>query len=298
MGRALAKTMGDIDYPDIKPPTKIKQNIQTNIKVVQAETNTIDTESASEPQRNQSKQTSAKSIPKSSNVINRETLQLIQETISAISSSMNLNENIAMKLQKVHVSLHNEHSSATVTVNGKEHGLPTTKEYILKEYADVFTGIGILQGPAYHIELKEDYSPVRNPPHSVPLGMQDAYKAELQRLQQEDVIIEVNHYTEWVILIVPVQKPNGCIRLCIDTRNLNMAIKRNPYYIRTLDDILPQLSKAKTISMGDATSGYWHVPLDLASSLLMTFSIPYSKFRWLKLPDSPQDCFRRISRKT
>ena len=63
-----------------------------------------------------------------------------------------------------------------------------------------------------------------------------------------------------------------------------MAIKRNPYYIKRLDDILPQLSKAKTISMGDATSGYWHVPLDLASSLLTTFGIPYSKFRWLKLP--------------
>ena len=64
-----------------------------------------------------------------------------------------------------------------------------------------------------------------------------------------------------------------------------MAIKRNPYYMRTLDDILPQLSKAKTISMGDATSGYWHIPLELTSSLLMTFSMHYTgKFRWLKLP--------------
>ena len=161
-----------------------------------------------------------------------------------------------MKPQKVHASLHNEHDSATVTVNGKEHGLPTTKEYILKEYADVFTDIGTLPGPAYHIKLKEDYNPVRNLPCSVPVGMQDAYKAELERLQQQDVIIEVNHYTEGVNSIVPVQKPDGHIRLCIDTRNLNMAIKRNPYYMRTLDDILPQLSKAKTISMGDATSGY------------------------------------------
>ena len=63
-----------------------------------------------------------------------------------------------------------------------------------------------------------------------------------------------------------------------------MAIKRNPYYMRTLDDILLQLSKAKTISMGDAISGYWHVSLDLASSLLTIFSTPYGKFRWLKLP--------------
>ena len=50
MERAFAKTMGYIDYPDINPPTKIKQNTQTNIKVVQAKTNTVDTESVSEPQ--------------------------------------------------------------------------------------------------------------------------------------------------------------------------------------------------------------------------------------------------------
>ena len=124
--------------------------------------------------------------------------------------------------------------------------------------------------------------------------MQDAYKAELERLQREDVIIEVNHYTEWVNSVVPVQKPDRFIRLCIDTRNLNMAIKRNPYYMRTLDDILPQLSKARTISMADATSGYWHVPLDLASSLLTTFSTPYGKFRWLKLPFG-LDCFRDLT---
>ena len=36
--------------------------------------------------------------------------------------------------------------------------------------------------------------------------------------------------------------------------------------------------------MCNATSGYWHIPLDLASSLLTTFSTPYGKFRWLKLP--------------
>ena len=34
MGRTLANTMGYIDYPDITPPTKIKQNTQTNIKAV------------------------------------------------------------------------------------------------------------------------------------------------------------------------------------------------------------------------------------------------------------------------
>ena len=54
----------------------------------------------------------------------------------------------------------------------------------------------------------------------------------------------------------------------------------------TLDDILPQLSNVKFISMDDTTSGYWHVPLDLASSLLTTFRTPYGKFRWLRIPFS------------
>ena len=66
-----------------------------------------------------------------------------------------------------------------VTINGKTHPLPITKEYILNEYADIFKGIGILPGGPYHIKLKGSYKPVQHPPRSVPLGMQSAYKAEL-----------------------------------------------------------------------------------------------------------------------
>ena len=171
-----------------------------------------------------------------------------------------------------------------ITFGDKTQNLPTMKEYIMKEYADIFQGIGTLPGPPYHIELKDEYTPVRHAALSVPVGMQEAYKAELDRLVKEDVIIEVDHYMEWVNPIVPAQKPDGKIRLCIDSRHLNKAINRNPYYMRTLDDILPNLSKARTVSMGDATSGYWHVPLDLQSSLLTTFNTPWGKYRWLRLP--------------
>ena len=82
-----------------------------------------------------------------------------------------------------------------VTINGKTHPLPTTKEYILHEYADVFKGVGTLPGGPYHIKLKDSYKPVPHPPRSVPLGMQTAYKAELDRLVKEGIITEVHeHY--------------------------------------------------------------------------------------------------------
>ena len=264
MGRTLAKAMGYVNYPEILPPVEVKQ---TSIKSAQAETNEPDTEFSNFRNLNTNK---AKGI---SNFENSK----IQEQDGTMKKS-------AQTPRQVQGKLYKGPENSKITFNGKTHTLPTTKEYIMKEYADIFQGIGTLPGPPYHIELKDEYTPVRHAARSVPVGMQDAYKAELDRLLKEEVITEVNHYTEWVNPIVPAQKPNGEIRLCIDSRHLNKGIKRNPYYMRTLDDILPKLSKARTVSMGDATSGYWHVPLDLQSSLLTTFNTPWGKFRWLRLP--------------
>ena len=83
-----------------------------------------------------------------------------------------------------------------VTINGKTHPLPTTKEYILHEYADVFKGVGNLPVGSYHMKLKDSCKPVQHPPKSVPLGMQSAYNAELDRLEKEDIITEVHEHTE------------------------------------------------------------------------------------------------------
>ena len=171
----------------------------------------------------------------------------------------------------------------SIELNGKIHKLPITKDYMLKEYSDIFKGVGTLPGGPYHIRLKEQYKPVQHPPRSVPVVMQSAYKAELNRLVKEGIITEVKEHTEWINSIVPVMKSNGSLRLCLDPKDLNKAIERNQWYSRTIDDILPELAKSKYGTLKDVTSGYWHVVLDLSSSLLTTFNTPWGKFRWLRL---------------
>ena len=116
---------------------------------------------------------------------------------------------------------------SSITINGKTHPLPTTKEYILQEYADVFKGVGTLPGGPYHIKLKDSKKPVQHPPRSVPLGMQSAYKAELDRLVKEGIITEVHEHTEWINSIVPFMKEDSSLRLCLDPKDLNNAIKTN-----------------------------------------------------------------------
>ena len=178
--------------------------------------------------------------------------------------------------------------NSSVIINGMTHSLPTTQEYILHEYADVFKGVGTLPGGPYHIKLKNSYKPVQHPPRSVPLGMQSAYKAKLDRLVKEGIITEVHKHTEWINSIVPVMKEDGSLRLCLDPKDLNKAIERNQWYARTLDDILPELAQSKYFTINDTTSGFWHIPLDLRSSLLTTFNTPWSKYRWLRMPFGPK----------
>ena len=78
---------------------------------------------------------------------------------------------------------------------GKIHKLPITKDYMLREYSDIFKGVGTLPGGPYHIRLKEQYRLVQHPLRSVPVAMQSAYKAELNRLVKEGIITEVKEHT-------------------------------------------------------------------------------------------------------
>ena len=47
-----------------------------------------------------------------------------------------------------------------------------------------------------------------------------------------------------------------------------------------------QSLQSKYFTVKDSTLGFWHVPLDLRSSLLTTFNTPWDKYRWLRMPFS------------
>ena len=59
--------------------------------------------------------------------------------------------------------------------NGKRHDVCIIKEYILKEYHNVFSGIGPLFRDEYHIILKDNI-PTQHPPRLVPVNLKSQYK--------------------------------------------------------------------------------------------------------------------------
>ena len=104
----------------------------------------------------------------------------------------------------------------------------------------------------------------------------------------EKVISPVSEPTDWVNSIVCNVKdlPNGekKVRLCLDPRDLNKNIRREHYYTRTIDEILPKLHGKKYFSVVDTKKGYWHVELDEESSMLCTFNTPFGRYKFNRLP--------------
>lgn len=78
--------------------------------------------------------------------------------------------------------------------------------------------------------------------------MRDKEKKGLEQLEKGGRIGKETSHTDWVSNLVIVQRPgsNG-IRVCLDPIPLNKALKRRNLQFVTLDEILPELGKAKDV---------------------------------------------------
>ncbi|KAK3744055.1 hypothetical protein QZH41_000989 [Actinostola sp. cb2023] len=160
----------------------------------------------------------------------------------------------------------------------------TTVEQLLEEYSDVLNRqLGTLPGKV-HLEVDKDVKPVITPVRRVPTALTAKLKAELDKYVELGVLAPIEEPTPWVSSLVVATKKSGALRVCIDPRELNKALKRETYQLPILDEILPELAQAKVFSTVDLRSGFWHCVLDEESSILTTFATPYGRYRWRRLP--------------
>ena len=163
------------------------------------------------------------------------------------------------------------------------HGLTLTDEFV-KQYPSVFDDdLGIFVGQA-NLSIDHNAVPVALPARRVPFALREKLFSELKRLVKMDVITKVEEPTDWVSQIAVVKKKDNGIRICIDPKPLNAALRREHYTLPTFDDILPMLANATVFTKADLSSAFWHVPLNEASSYLTTFGTPFGRYRWKRLP--------------
>ena len=98
------------------------------------------------------------------------------------------------------------------------------------------------------------------------------------------VIVRETEPTDWCSPIVPVPKPNGRVRICVDLKRLNASVKREHFPLPTVEDTLSKVADSSLFSTIDANSGFWQIPLAESASKLTTFITPHGRFRFLRMP--------------
>ena len=101
-----------------------------------------------------------------------------------------------------------------------------------------------------------------------------------------NITASIEEPTDWVNSMVVVEKPNSSLRICIDPRNLNKAIKRRHYTIPTTEEILSKMGGSKRFTKLDASNAYWQIPIDESSSKLPKFNSLTGRYRFLHIPYS------------
>ncbi|CAB4030059.1 Retrovirus-related Pol poly from transposon, partial [Paramuricea clavata] len=147
----------------------------------------------------------------------------------------------------------------------------------------LFDGIGKIKDKKVKLHIDPEIQPKQQSHRRIPFHIRKDVEKELQRLEDLDVIEGVEGPTPWVSPIVVVPKKTGEIRLCVDMREANKAVKREKHLIPTLDELITDLNDATVFSTLDLTSGYHQLELEPESRHITTFSTHVGLRRYKRL---------------
>ena len=108
-------------------------------------------------------------------------------------------------------------------------------------------------------------------------------KAEVEKLLNAGFIYPIP-LTEWVSNIVPVDKKQGTIRVCVDYHDINRACPKDNDPTPFIDNIIDECAGSEIYSLMDGFSGYNQINIAPEDQHKTTFICPWGTFAYKKLP--------------
>ena len=90
----------------------------------------------------------------------------------------------------------------------------------------------------------------------------------------------MNH-SPWAAPTFIVPKKDKSVRIVSDFRRLNMQIKRTPYPLPHINDMLLKVSNFTYATALDLTMGYYNICLSEEASKFCTITTPFGKYEYL-----------------
>ena len=156
---------------------------------------------------------------------------------------------------------------------------------LLQKFEHLFDGtLGTWNTDPVDLELKEpDTKPYHARPYPVPHSQEKKLRAEIERLCTYGVLRKIN-VSEWACPMFTIAKPDGSLRSLADLREVNKVIKRKPYPLPKITDMLQKLEGFMYATSLDLNMGYYHILLTPNARRLCTIVLPWGKYEYIRLP--------------
>ena len=156
-------------------------------------------------------------------------------------------------------------------------------EQLIQQFPSLFQGIGKLKDVNVQLHIDTAVEPVAQRARRIPFHLRKKVERELEKLEQQGIIEKVEGPTPWVSPLVAIPKKNGDVRLCVDMRMANKAIKRERHPSPTIDDLIHTLNGATIFSKLDLRAGYHQLQLAPESRYITTFATHKGLRRYARL---------------
>ena len=112
---------------------------------------------------------------------------------------------------------------------------------LLQKHKEVFDRtLGKWNGEKLDIELKADATPYHARAYPIPKAYEQTLRMEVERLVKAGVLKKVNR-SEWGAPTFIIPKKDKTVRFISDFSELNKRIKRKPFPIQKLQDLMMKL---------------------------------------------------------
>ena len=205
-----------------------------------------------------------------------------KETLNAIYEATQVPEPVAEAEERQARILDADYSAVDVMeyINELKHLNKEEKSLLLRVLQShpklLQGGLGTLNVRPIHLEIQPGATPYHARPFPVPKSLEATTKKEMERLTGIKVFKKDND-SEWAAPTFVQPKKTGDVRILTDFRKLNAVLKRKPFPLPKISDILQKLSGFKYATAIDLSMGYYHIPLDEASQKLCTTILPWGK---------------------
>jgi hypothetical protein len=135
----------------------------------------------------------------------------------------------------------------------------------------------------YKIDLIEGEKPYHAKAFLIPRVHLETLRAKVQRLCDLGVLKKVN-CSDWAAPTFIIPKKDGSVRFISDFREINKRIKRKPYPIPKIQNLLLQLEGFQYATSLELNMGYYHIELSPDAKRLCTIVLPFGKFEYQQLP--------------